>query len=101
MFPFIERKFLRFFPKRAQSHRELKKFMTMIQEIINRKKEVLKQRKDRGEDVDDESASEKDLLQLMIESRQSEHAGLSDEELLVNILVLIVNYFSTKTLFLF
>ncbi|KAI8138783.1 cytochrome P450 [Fennellomyces sp. T-0311] len=87
MFPFVERKLLRFFPGRAKSHRELKEFVDMIQGIINKKREVIAEREARGGDVDGENASEKDLLQLMIEGGHSEGGGLTDEELLSNICV--------------
>ncbi|KAI8138782.1 cytochrome P450 [Fennellomyces sp. T-0311] len=87
IFPVIEKRFLSFFPKRAQTHRILNEFLDMIQGVIDRKREVIKERNARGDAIDGESATEKDLLQLMIEGGQSEGNGLSDEELLSNICI--------------
>ncbi|CAO3618725.1 unnamed protein product [Cunninghamella echinulata] len=74
MFPFLETKFLWLFPKRRREHALSVKFHKMLDEIIEHKRQTLK-------DHTDTEEAEKDLLTLMLEGELNGEGTLTNEEL--------------------
>jgi cytochrome P450 len=100
-FPNLDRQYLWLFPKRKEIHQELEIFLSMVREIIAKKRETMAIQKDlsvfasaagnnskefAGTSI---TKTEKDILELLIESAQSdENSDLSiadDDMLLVSI----------------
>ena len=75
--PFLEKKYLHWFPKRKRIHDEVTIFLDMMQHIIDEKRRAIAEGKS-------SSGKEKDLLTMMMESDE-DGKGLTDEELKVNI----------------
>lgn len=94
-FPSLDTDYLWLFPKRQEVHKELDVFLKMVREIIIKKRQTLDGQKklkelaiSNGEAVvEDERASEKDILTLLIESADAEEnkdiSVISDDMLLV------------------
>lgn len=94
-FPGLDTDYLWLFPKRQEVHKELDVFLKMVREIIIKKRHTLEGQKklkelaiSNGEAVvEDERASEKDILTLLIESADTEEnkdiSVISDDMLLV------------------
>lgn len=94
-FPSLDTDYLWLFPKRQEVHKELDGFLKMVREIIIKKRQTLDGQKklkelaiSNGEAVvEDERASEKDILTLLIESADAEEnkdiSVISDDMLLV------------------
>ncbi|CAO3635442.1 unnamed protein product [Cunninghamella blakesleeana] len=84
LFPFLETKFLWLFPRRKQVKGLIAKFYSMLDKVIEHKRQVLKNQKSSIEEA------EKDLLTLMLEDESSEGKGLSDSELRSNINIFFI-----------
>ncbi|KAI9008847.1 cytochrome P450 [Phycomyces nitens] len=80
--PILERKFLWMFPERQKAHRDLDKFLSMLDTIIDKKHKDLKETKDSNV-----ANNEKDLLTLMIEGAAENKGILSYRDLQSNICV--------------
>lgn len=90
-FPILEKRFLWLFPERRQVHATLTKFLGMLQDVIEHKRQVLKDKDANLESGDDDA--EKDLLTLMIESELRGEGVLTNKELLNDIGVFFVGKF--------
>jgi cytochrome P450 len=78
--PRLDTKYLGWFKKRQETHKMLSEFINTIDDIINEKRELVREKKN-----DDQNDAEKDLLTLMLESETAEEGkGLSNEELRVS-----------------
>ncbi|KAF7729532.1 cytochrome P450-dit2 [Apophysomyces ossiformis] len=76
-FPILDRKFLWLFPKRQKIHRDLTRFLEMLDDMIHRKRQTIEQ----GRTNSSLNENEKDLLTLLIEGEQHGDGVLTDEEL--------------------
>ncbi|KAI7894926.1 cytochrome P-450 cyp509A1 [Mucor mucedo] len=76
-FPIFDTKLRWMFPKRVQLHKEMDSFLEMLDEVIFKKREAIKN----GLQNNALEDNEKDLLTLMIESEDLQEGGLTDEEL--------------------
>ena len=100
LLPFLERNYLDWFPKRKQIHEELTKFLDMMQEIIDKKRDkIIQQQQLESHDKKEKNIqglsssttyTDRDILTLMIENQlqqqnEEENDVLSDEELKVSI----------------
>ncbi|CAO3635458.1 unnamed protein product [Cunninghamella blakesleeana] len=85
LFPFLETNFLYLFPHRKQLKELVKKFYSMLGQVIEHKRQILKTQNG----ISNIEESEKDLLTLMLENELSGESsgkkGLSDSELQSNI----------------
>ncbi|CAO3635450.1 unnamed protein product [Cunninghamella blakesleeana] len=79
LFPFLETKLIFLFPHRKYLKDLVAKFYSMIDKVIEHKRQILKNQKSSIEEA------EKDLLTLMLEDESSEGKGLTDSELRSNI----------------
>jgi cytochrome P450 len=75
VFPVFDTTLVNWFPKRAQKHQQMTRFLAMLDTIIEAKRHHL-------ETVEEEE--NRDLLTLMIESEQEGQATLTNEELRVS-----------------
>ncbi|CAO3635478.1 unnamed protein product [Cunninghamella blakesleeana] len=76
-FPFLDTKLSWLFPRRRYLQGLVKKFHTMLDEVIENKRRILKNQKVKS-NIDD---SEKDILTLMLESELSGQKVLTDSEI--------------------
>lgn len=81
IFPKFDREFLWMFPKRVFIHKEMDRFAHMLQEIIDHKRLVLKDKDYQNEALEE---NERDLLSLLIESENRGEGAMTDQELMVN-----------------
>lgn len=86
IFPSFEKQWLWLFPKRRELHRKLEEFLNMLDNLIQKKKESLTHE----ENQSDLEENEKDLLTLMIESEQKGEGALSDENLKVSFISIVI-----------
>lgn len=70
------------FPKRVQVHKEMDRFVNMLQKVIENKRSVLQNGNYQNEALEE---NERDLLSLMIESENRGEGVMTNEELIVNI----------------
>ncbi|CAO3635466.1 unnamed protein product [Cunninghamella blakesleeana] len=84
LFPILETKFLFLFPHRKQLKVLVKKFYSMLNGVIDHKREILKNQKSKIEEA------EKDLLTLMLEGELSGEKVLSDSELTSNLNIFFI-----------
>lgn len=82
IFPILDKKLLWMFPKRLQAHKEMDRFLNMIDGIIVNKREVLEKEKLENKPLEE---NEKDLLTLMIESENRGEGNMSNSELKSNL----------------
>jgi cytochrome P450 len=68
------------FPKRVQIHKEMDKFINMLQSVIENKRNTLKNGNYQNEALEE---NEKDLLTLLIESEYRGEGVMTNEELMV------------------
>jgi cytochrome P450 len=88
LFPQLDTKYLSWFKRRQEVHDMLTEFIGNINDIINQKRQLVKENKNNKSDD-----AEKDLVTLMIESEgKGEGEGLSNEELQVQLIIHIVSY---------
>ncbi|KAI9261441.1 cytochrome P450 [Phascolomyces articulosus] len=111
LFPFLERRFLNWFPERKRIHDELTLFLDKMQEIIDKKRnKLLEQQKQQQDELgqkkaspsssDDSDYSNEDLLSLMIQNQLQEtdvNNTLTDEELKSNLCVFFMAGNDTTT----
>ncbi|KAI8054831.1 cytochrome P450 [Thamnidium elegans] len=76
MFPRLDQELLWLFPKRKVLHQKLDTLMDMLDEVIQNKRELLKQGQVRNDDLEE---NERDLLTLMLESEELDEGSLSDK----------------------
>lgn len=76
VFPVFDTTLVKWFPKRAKHHKQMTKFLAMLDTIIEAKRHHL------GTVEEEEN---RDLLTLMIESEQEGQATLTNEELRVSV----------------
>lgn len=74
LFPVFDKELVWMFPDRVKAHREMDRFLNMLDEVIVNKRNILE--KEKGD-------NEKDLLTLMIESENRGEGLMSNEELKV------------------
>ncbi|GAA5801590.1 hypothetical protein HPULCUR_007038 [Helicostylum pulchrum] len=84
MFPTLDQELLWLFPKRKLLHQKLDTLMDMLDEVVQKKRELLKQGQVRNNDLEE---NERDLLTLMLESEEQEEGSISDKELKANLCV--------------
>ncbi|KAG2229948.1 hypothetical protein INT48_003493 [Thamnidium elegans] len=84
MFPRLDQELLWLFPKRKVLHQKLDTLMDMLDEVIQNKRELLKQGQVRNDDLEE---NERDLLTLMLESEELDEGSLSDKQLKANLCV--------------
>ncbi|ORZ03932.1 cytochrome P450, partial [Syncephalastrum racemosum] len=75
-FPVLDTYLVSLFPERQKAHKELDRFMHLLDEIIENKRNELQKQRDLGT-----KESERDLLTLMIESELDGEGALTNEEL--------------------
>lgn len=80
IFPILDKDLLWMFPKRIQAHKEMDRFLKMLDGIILNKREALEKEK-----LENKEENEKDLLTLMIESENRGEGNLSNSELKSNL----------------
>ncbi|KAI9257781.1 cytochrome P450 [Helicostylum pulchrum] len=82
IFPKLDREYVWLFPTRVKAHKEMDKLLSMIDNVIENKRELLL----RGETSNDAlEENEKDLLTLMLESENRGEGVMSNLELKGNI----------------
>ncbi|ORY96302.1 cytochrome P450 [Syncephalastrum racemosum] len=82
-FPFLDRYCLSMLPKRRAVHDELTQFLQFLESIIDQKRAAL----EKGTKDASVPDSERDLLELMLESEQTTRGKLTNEELLSDLCV--------------
>ncbi|KAI8079517.1 cytochrome P450 [Gilbertella persicaria] len=82
LFPVLDTSLLWLFPKRQAMHRELNRFLDMLNAMIVHKREQIENGDLQNKDLEE---NEKDLLTLMIESEKRGEGILSNQELQTNI----------------
>lgn len=82
LLPKLDTDFLWMFPKRTQIHKEMDRFVNMLQKVIENKRSVLQNGNYQNEALEE---NERDLLSLMIESENRGEGVMTNEELIVNI----------------
>ncbi|KAI9306766.1 cytochrome P450 [Cunninghamella echinulata] len=82
LFPFLEKKLLWLFTKRKQRHKLVTKMHTMLDKVIENKRQAIKNQ-DKKQNANDDR--EKDLLTLMLESESNGEGYLTNEELNSNL----------------
>ncbi|CAO3597966.1 unnamed protein product [Absidia cylindrospora] len=87
LFPILEKHFLWMFPKRQQIHAMATEFLDMLQQVIEHKRQYLREN---YTSIDSMDEAEKDLLTLMIESELRGEGILTNQELLNDIGVFFV-----------
>lgn len=87
MLPKLDTWFLPLNVKRKQKHAECNSLLNMIDNIIATKRQMLKNKK---QSSDTDEHEEKDLLTMMIEAENSGQGIMSNEELRVSILCVVV-----------
>lgn len=80
-FPSFDTKWLSWFPQRAKVHKELDIFLSMLDDVIAKKREAIKQ----GLTNDALEENERDLLGLMIEAEERGEGIMDNEELKVHL----------------
>ncbi|KAG2195573.1 hypothetical protein INT47_001320 [Mucor saturninus] len=80
IFPILDKDLLWMFPKRIQAHKEMERFLKMLDGVILNKREALEKEK-----LENKEENEKDLLTLMIESENRGEGNLSNSELKSNL----------------
>ncbi|GAA5801589.1 hypothetical protein HPULCUR_007037 [Helicostylum pulchrum] len=78
IFPMLDQSLLWLFPKRKLLHQHLDEFLSVMDEIILNKRELIKNSKNKNNDLEE---NEKDFLTLMIESELRGEGAMSNEEL--------------------
>lgn len=81
LFPFLDSTFLWLFPERKRLHEKLDKFLKMLDGVIERRKDLLKEGNSHNSHLQE---NEKDLLTLLIESENRGEGLLTHEELKVS-----------------
>jgi cytochrome P450 len=87
-FPILDQKFLWLLPKRRQLHKKMDYFLDMLDDVIKVKRDLLKKGHVHNDDLEE---NERDLLTLMIESENRDEGNLSDAELKVKIILMMVH----------
>ncbi|CAO3627229.1 unnamed protein product [Cunninghamella echinulata] len=82
LFPFLEKRFLWLFAKRKQKHQLAAKMHTMLNKVVENKRQAMKNQDNKQNTNADE---EKDLLTLMLESEENGEGSLTNEELNSNL----------------
>ncbi|KAG2204329.1 hypothetical protein INT47_009371 [Mucor saturninus] len=82
-FPSFDTKWLSWFPQRAKVHKELDIFLSMLDDVISKKRAAIKQ----GVTNDALEENERDLLGLMIEAEERGEGIMDNEELKSNLCV--------------
>lgn len=88
IFPVLDQSLLWLFPKRKLLHQHLDEFLSVMDEIILHKRELIKNSKNKNNDLEE---NEKDFLTLMIESELRGEGAMSNEELKVCLINLFCN----------
>lgn len=81
IFPIFDQALLWLSPKRMAVHKEMKRFLGMLSQVIENKRAQIVS----GVQNDNLQENEKDVLTLLIESEQRGEGALTDEELKVTI----------------
>lgn len=81
LFPFLDTTLLWLFPERMRLHKKLEKFLDMLDGVIERRRDLLKEGNDHNSHLQE---NEKDLLTLLIESEHRGEGSLTHEELKVS-----------------
>nr|BDB32877.1 cytochrome P450 monooxygenase [Thamnidium elegans] len=87
IFPVLDQSLLWLFPKRKLLHQYLDEFLSVMDEIILHKRELIKNSKNENNDLEE---NEKDFLTLMIESELRDEGVMSNEELKANLCLFFV-----------
>ncbi|KAI9263216.1 cytochrome P450 [Phascolomyces articulosus] len=85
LLPGLDRTILFMMPERQKVHQELSELLTMLRELIIRKRQELKEMK-KSNIVE----NEKDVLTLMIEAENEGNGAISDDELLSNLCIFFI-----------
>jgi cytochrome P450 len=84
LFPMFDQELVWLFPKRMQLHKEMNRFLAMLDEVIQKKRALLREGQVQNDALEEH---ERDLLTLMIESGNEGEGVLTDEELKSNLCV--------------
>lgn len=97
LFPKLDSTYVWLFPKRALVHKELDRFLGMLDNVIQSKREMIK---DENYQNDSLNENEKDLLTLLIESENRGEGIMSNEELRVGIIIIFITDFTLTIIIL-